>query len=470
MTYGDQATNESAKPRRPRLLMVAFACDPDTSMETRIGWRRALQASRWFDVTVLCGPDADVEKLKARQAAQVKNPEQANQSPIDFQRVPFDWFNARLLNSDLMFYQRYRRWHATAFKVAKRLHKQRDFDLAHQVTYCGYREPGLAWKLGIPFVWGPVGGTQGFPLRYLRVTDPLGGLREIARNAINEYQLRFSSRVHQAAKRAAMLAATSQAQADLKRGLGVSMPVELETGLDCEIGPPREKRDSIEPLKILWAGRLRTWKGLPLLLRALRQMPADKPWQLRVLGTGSSGARWKRLANKFGMADRIEWVEWMHYDDTLPHYRWADVFAFTSLRDTSGTGLLESLASGTPIIGIDHQGAADIMDDRSAIRVPASSVRETSEGFRDALATIAGDPDLQLKLSRGAQTRAEDFCWESRAAGMRAIYGEVLNVAGVTHKMASTAQDNYEEEPSKTKPNQPLPVGSGCLTSTANSA
>ncbi|MEM9185978.1 MAG: glycosyltransferase [Planctomycetota bacterium] len=410
---------------RRRLLMVAAGCHPTASMEWRIGWRRALLAAEVHDVTVLHGPGMESEELAAAARAQ-----RGRDEGLRFVRVERgalgDCFNA----CEATFYLGYRQWNRRAYEVGKRLHDERPFDLVHQVNYCGYREPGFLWKLGVPFVWGPVGGTQNLPLRFLGCVDPLSAARELSRGAMNAWQLRHSRPVRRAAKGSAfMMAATTTAERDIRRALGVETVRQLETGLDCQVAPPRPPRPTSEPLHILWAGRLRAWKALPLLLRAAAQLPPSVPFALRVLGSGPCRGRWRRMAERLGISDRVEWVEWPGYAETLPHYRWADAFAFTSLRDTSGTGLLESLAAGTPIVGLDHQGAADIMTADCSLPIPVTTPRSTIKAFTDALAELAADADHWSRLSEGARRRASGFAWDDRLAFTQRVYDQALNHA-----------------------------------------
>jgi glycosyltransferase involved in cell wall biosynthesis len=42
-------------------------------------------------------------------------------------------------------------------------------------------------------------------------------------------------------------------------------------------------------------------------------------------------------------------------------YQEADLFLFTSLRDSSGQVLAEAMASGLPIVALDHQGVGAIV-------------------------------------------------------------------------------------------------------------
>jgi glycosyltransferase involved in cell wall biosynthesis len=211
----------------------------------------------------------------------------------------------------------------------------------------------------------------------------------------------------------------------LRAAFGVEAIVQLETGVDLAnpvAFAEGRVRDDSQPLRILWSGRLQPWKGLPLLLRALATLPADCRYTLRILGQGPSQRRWQRHAARLGVDANIQWAGWPEYTDQLAHYRWADVFAFTSLRDTSGTGLLEALAAGAPIIGLNHQGAADVMTDDCAIAVPVSTPAAAIEGICAAVTRLAADRELLQSLSEGAVRRAEDFAWDRQWNVFREIY------------------------------------------------
>lgn len=411
--------------RKPRLLMAAFACHPKESMETRIGWRRALLAAESCETTVLVGPRHPIKELE-----QLAYQERGTLDCLDFVRVEYDWLSRLLCSTATTFLAGYRHWNWLAYRAAERLHQKKSFDVTHQATYCGYREPGYLWRINAPFIWGPVGGTQDFPRAYLPVVSPIAGAREMVRSALNWWQMRCCTTVRRAAESAAVLkTATQQGHKDFQRALGVSTRVELETGLDCAIGPLRNQRDSRQPFRLLWAGRLRPWKGFPLLVQALQQLPRDTKVEVRVLGVGPCLKSWQKLAERSGVAEMITWVGWGDYDQNLPHYRWADAFAFTSLRDTSGTGLLESLAMGTPILGINHQGAADIMTPDCAVPLPATSPAATSKAMAEAIVDLSSDSEKLLHLSRGAQHRAEAYDWGPRVQTTRALYQEVAAVA-----------------------------------------
>ncbi len=389
--------------------MTAYHYDRLHSMESRLSWQRAQHAAEEYDVTVICARG---------------EPGAGDVAVVEFPVSPLE---RALMADTVTYYLGYRRWQRRVFRLAKELHAERPFDLVHQVSFCGYREPSDCWRLGPPFVWGPVGGTRPFPLAFVRELDARGAVRELLRNVVNDCQLRFGRRVRRAMCRsAAVMAANREVARDLEKRYGATPRVQLETGVAQVREAPRPRRDENEPLKILWSGRLRSWKGLPLLLRALAALPAERRYALRVMGQGTCEPRWRRLAERLGIAGNIEWVGWPAYDGQLPHYDWADVFAFTSLRDTSGTGLLEALAAGAPIIGLDHQGAADVMTDDCAVRVPATDATAAITGFRDAVLRLAGDGEALARLSAGAIARAAEFHWDRQWDAMREVYREAL--------------------------------------------
>lgn len=419
---------------RPRLLILSYCLDPNGTMEERNGWQRALLAAKDFDVTVLYA--TTVEECDLQKNIPAKLPADA----IRFVRLEDDWFGANLKSFEPTFYWSYRRWHQRAGAVAKQMHSDVPFMATHLVTLCGFREPACVFDLKIPHVWGPIGGTHNFPKYFLSSIDLWNQFRESLRTAINNYQLHRCKRVRKAIHQSdTVIAASVQAQADLRAGFGIEAEVELETGIDHAINPPRTKRLLGQPLKILWCGRLRAWKGLPILLHAIRELPADVEVQLRVIGDGSSRQAWRRTAKSLGISDKIEWMAWPDYRETLQHYRWADVFAFTSLRDTSGTGLLEALAAGCPILGLDHQGASDIMTDDCAVRVPTSDWKTAVSGFQEGIAVLAAQPDRWLRLSHGATLRANQYVWSTRSTCVARAYRRIIEGSGLPMDMRNNS-------------------------------
>ena len=122
----------------------------------------------------------------------------------------------------------------------------------------------------------------------------------------------------------------------------------------------------------------------------------------------------------------MTWLGWPKYEDSIEHYRWADVFTFTSLRDTSGTGLLEALACGCPIVGLNHQGARDIMTEACAVPIEVTTPSEVISSMRNAFVSLARSPAKLFAMSGAALLRAKHFSWERLGNQMVDDYREVI--------------------------------------------
>ena len=425
--------------RRQRVLLVTHTFDADFSMESRLSWFRATHAAKQYDVTVLCADPYDGVRCDV----------EAKVPGLKVVTVPHSALEKFLIKSPIGFYLAYRLWHLRVFAVARKLHARRPFALAHQVSYCGYREPGYCWKLGIPFVWGPIGGTQNVPWQFLGQFSLIGAAKEACRSVTNALQLRFGQRVGQALRAASkVFVANREIQASFKQARGVVLPCQLEFGIERtaqqRTDQPRDLRDPQQPLRILWAGRLENWKALPLLLKAVKQLPDELSVEVRILGSGTQERSLKKLALRLGIEDRLDWVPLPVCAAREEHYQWADVFSFTSLRDTSGTGLLESLSAGVPIIGLDHQGARDIMTEDCALPISVQNPRQVISEIAGAVVKIASDTHLLQRLSEGALLRAQQYDWQNLNAEMTEAYAEILQPIS---KLQTTRQANQESTP-----------------------
>ncbi len=290
----------------------------------------------------------------------------------------------------------------------------------------------------MPFVWGPVGGAQNYPWRFITSAGLFGAASESIRNLLNTWQMRFSRRVGRAVRKASVfLTANTTNARELKRR-GLSAPqLMLETGVEgsCQ-APSRDFRHG-GALRILWSGVFEHRKALHLLLQALAMLPPNVPYELRILGRGPLERRWRRLANKLNIERHCRWLGWLDHQEVRDQYCWADVFVFTSLRDTTGTVVLESLAAGTPVLTLNHQGVADVVTDDCGVRLPVTTPRDVACGLRDTLVRWYNNRAELESLSRGAFARADHYAWDRQGARMSAVYERVLDQATETFPTGS---------------------------------
>ncbi len=415
-----------------KLLLMCYECSPYVGSEWAVGWGRLLGAAKIAETHVVTS-EANYRDLTRARA------EGLMPRNVQFHTPEPDQTLRTLEMKPGVFaynYEAYKHWQKLAKVYVEKLHATEHFDLVHQVNVCTFREPGYTFDLGIPYLWGPVGGSQNFPVSFLTALPPKEAIKEGLRGIANQLTLRHP-RVRQAARRAAhVIGANSVNQRDFRRAFGREVELLLETGLHAVQKPDRSRftarvSDKLagrtqRPLRLLWSGEHHTRKALPVLLRALLRLQTNTAWQLDVLGDGPMSTEWAKEVKRLGLQEKIQFLGQQAFTDAVAEMHKADVLCFTSLRDTSGNVVLEALAAGVPVLCFDHQGAGDMVDSSCGIKVAITSPKRAYKDWANAIEALAADPDRLFALSHGATERAEKFLWEANHKRVNQLYRELV--------------------------------------------
>jgi glycosyltransferase involved in cell wall biosynthesis len=290
----------------------------------------------------------------------------------------------------------------------------------------GYREPGFLWKLDLPFVWGPVGGTSNVPLRFASVLGAGPFCYHLAKTALNNLQLRYHPRVRRALARAGGFVTSNSAERRaFIRVWGKESTVIPDTGPPrCDMRRPEPSRGTT--FRIAWSGIHASRKALPLVLRAVARLPPNLDWHLDIVGEGPMTRRWKRLADRLAIVPRCTWHGWVSTDRSRQILANADVLAFLSLHEGVPTVVMESLALAVPVVCLDICGQGDLIDSTCGIKIPLSEPDEVIEGARDALNTLAGNRMRLEALKGGCLRRISEWSWERKAGQMTDVYARAM--------------------------------------------
>ena len=410
---------------RLKVLISAYACSPYKGSEPGVGWGFVAELAKHHELWVI----VEEEKFRADIERYIDdNPEFSRQVHFHFICKRRNRLLRKLWPPSYYWY--YRRWHKDALDLANVLHAEIKFDLAHQLTMVGFREPGYLWRLGIPFVWGPVGGMGVFPWRFLVKVGWYGGLYYLGYNLYNLAQMRFMQRPKIAALEAGsgLIAATPENQAQMLVRWGVDSSLIAEVGLPSEPIPDVHRGNPGGPLRVVWTGLHLPRKALNLGLEALAL--TSPPLELHVLGEGPRTPAWKSLAKQLGVSKKCYFHGWLSRDEALAVMRSAQVMLITSLRDLTSTVTIEALAMGLPIVCLDHCGFAHVVDETCGIKVPLTDPKLVVKGISAALTLLANDELWRRQLAQGALIRAKAFGWEKKVAVLNQIYAQRLRAAG----------------------------------------
>jgi len=178
------------------------------------------------------------------------------------------------------------------------------------------------------------------------------------------------------------------------------------------------------PPTLLFAGRLRYYKGLDTLLRALARLPEAT---LTVAGDGPMRGAWEALAGEPGVAGRVSFTGEVDDEALAELYRRAHVFVLpaNARAEAFGTVLLEAMASGLPCVTTElGTGTSWVVQDGVTGRVVAPG---DSAALTGALGELLADTALRRRMGRAGRARVEEhFSEEKMIAVVEALYREVL--------------------------------------------
>ncbi len=175
----------------------------------------------------------------------------------------------------------------------------------------------------------------------------------------------------------------------------------------------------------LFVGRLMTYKGLPLILDALKLLrERGRDFRMVFIGKGPDRELLERQAAENGVADRCIFTGPIYDRDALRAWNTrADLFLFPSTFDTNGLVVREAAACGLAGVLIAGSCAAEgITDGRNGFLID-----ETPEAMAALLERVGGDQTLL----RAVGQRAMDEIYLSWAESVDAAYeryGEVLEL------------------------------------------
>lgn len=391
-----------------KILLSAYACEPNKGSEPGVGWNWMLTLiEQGHDVSVITRQNngAAIEAAIQSQALSV------NMAYYDLPAWCQKW---KHWPGGLYLY--YLLWQFGAYRQARKLHSTAAFDLVHHITFVTFRQPSFMGGLEIPFLLGPVGGGETSPRKLRAGMNFSGRLRERVRDFLIG-AARFDPLMAGTFSKASLIACTTEET--LQRiparyrdkclvlpAIGIDPPIIGTT----PVIPPSPS--------FLFIGRLLYWKGLHLLLRAMPELLRAVPnARLTVIGEGRDAHWLKQVAEKCAIASHIDWIPGLPHQEVGAAYRRHTALVFPSLHDSGGMVVLEALAAQVPVICLALGGPGVFVDSSCGVSIEAGN--QSEEAIQHALAAamiqLAQQPHLREQLASHCLARAQNFTWQTAA-------------------------------------------------------
>lgn len=298
-----------------------------------------------------------------------------------------------------------------ARKAIRRARAAGAISCAHHFGPLALRYPTPLRGMGIPYIFGPLGGSlptppafnggQGSQPWYYRLRD-FDGMR-----------FRYDPWLRSSYQDAACVVGVADYVRD------VLSPMKLRDFAsfpEIAARPPEADVDALVaqrakrtgPVRFLIVSRLIFSKGVHFAVRAASLLSGERDWRIDILGAGPMQAELEAEIASLGLGSRVALHGHVARGTVDEFYRDADIFLFPSIREPSGAVVFEAMSWGLPMISADYGGPAAHVCDAFGRRVGVGSEAGFVDGLADAMRELISAAEVREKMGRAALRAARE--------------------------------------------------------------
>jgi len=408
--------------KAPRILLSAYQCAPGQGSVSQIGWE-------WYSRLAKRGPVTLVTHVRNRRFLEAAG------APLDGSEVIYidtEWFARPLYSLSRRLFPRSEHsvflfssldFYVFDYEALRQLRPRRkEWDLVHVVTPVSPSAHSRLSQLGLPVVRGPLNGglrtPQNFPEFMNADSAWLYSVRDLAKPLPSILGVKRPARTLSANR------STDSALSGRERDVMLRMPEIAVDPSTYRPSPWPEAPSSINPLKILFVGRLIPAKALPLLFDAMHGLGVE----LTVIGDGPMRNDWETQAAHRKL--KVRFLGACGPAEIETELATAHVFCLPSIRESGGAVLLEAMSGARPVIAVNYGGPAELVTEAVGRLVDAKNPATVSSGIANALKEIVANPDQwRQKGLTGRRYILEQHSWDRRIDVGLGLYSTLLGAA-----------------------------------------
>ena len=405
-----------------RILISAYACEPNKGSEPEVGWQWVLSLAKYNKLWVFtkANNQKNIEDyFKNNKFTWLKN---ITFVYIDLPKCLTFWKKG---NRGIHLY--YKLWQKKAYNVAKRMNKEIKFDIVHSVTFVSYTQCCYWDKLKIPFVWTIAGGENiskriKYPMKFNEK------LYEKIRK-IGQLKYYYSFRTRKLLKNSNLiLAATNETKNALPTNIQKKVEVCSAIGIN-KINSPKNYSDNLSKIRILVSGKFTYLKGMDIAIKVLvRVLENYDNVIIDVLGNGKKETELKKLCKEY-YDSRIFFIDKIDHEKIYDFYRNHDILLNTALRDSGCLVVLEAMSVGLPIVCVDTGGVRELTTNKNAIKIAPCEYEELVGKLYKGLEHLILNTELIKRMGENSYRRTLDiYTYDNKAKWLNKKYNEILGI------------------------------------------
>lgn len=218
-------------------------------------------------------------------------------------------------------------------------------------------------------------------------------------------------------RRSLLVTANSQGLAELARQTEPELDFPIITNaVDPERYRPAATPPPETPVRVLFVGRLREFKGIHHLIEAFARVRQEgpPPCELRIGGFGPMREALEGRVAELGLSNQVQFLGRLDEEQVIEEMQSAHIFANPSYGEGMPNAVLEAMACALAVL------VSDIGPHREMIAPETEGLfcaPRDVEMLAGALGRLVGDAALRRRLGEQARQRVlAEFSWDQKAA------------------------------------------------------
>ncbi|MFI3262669.1 MAG: glycosyltransferase [Rikenellaceae bacterium] len=408
------------------IIINAYACSPNMGSEPGMAWNWCVNLANYCELHIITEEEfRDKIEEVLPTLPQGKNMHFYYNTISD--RVRKMCWN----QGDWRFYLHYKKWQKHTLKIAKDICLKYHIDVIHQLNMVGFREPGYLWKMeNIPFVWGPIGGMNLLPVKFLRDAPLKQRLFARMKNVITDYQRRFDLRIIKAMNKADVRIAATKGAFDFIDSY-YSLPVVLINETGCSnININRMYDIDSSQFNILWVGRFIETKQLYLAMDTLSRVVHLKNIHLHIVGQSVNACtteKYIKYAKDIGISSCCTFYGQIDNSEVQKLMQNSQLFFFTSIMEATSTVILEAISNKLPILCFNTCGFGPIVNERIGAKIELTTKQNAIVEFANIIEYMYNNPNVLEQMSANCYSVQQTLTWESKVKKILELYNKAID-------------------------------------------
>ncbi len=125
---------------------------------------------------------------------------------------------------------------------------------------------------------------------------------------------------------------------------------------------------------------------------------------------------------QLGIEEYVRWIGYVAEEDKPVLYRNAETFVFPSRQEGFGLGVLEAMASGTPVVTTTASSLPEVLGEAGFAVDP-----DDARGMAGAIISTVIQDNLRAELRQKGEQQAANFSWEKTATETLLVYDAAVS-------------------------------------------